>query len=197
MTTDAYWDELGIAWKAAETDVTALTPSLKANIRRQSLLIAVGGVGAATLSLAGFVIGPLTIWIGVTGGTWHFVVRGIAILVVAAMLAASARALSSVRATDNALALPDMIDLSIGRAVRMLRVIRLALLSCAIAGILGMVGAAIRSSISRPPAMSPLVDLALLALLAIGLALYRRGVRADLAKFEYLRRVLAEASEKV
>lgn len=194
MTTDAYWDELGIAWTAAEADIAALTPGLKLNLRRQSLLIAAGSICAAVLSIAGSIIGLSTIWIGVRSEAWHFVARGIGILVIAGILAVSARALSSVRATDNAMALPDMIDLSIGRAARTLLVIRFALLACAIAGILGIAGAAIRTSFSRPPAMSPLVDLALLALFAVGLLLYRREAQADLAKFQYLRRILPETS---
>jgi hypothetical protein len=147
------------------------------------------------LGVAGCVIGPITIWIGATTGAWHFIVRGVAILAVAIMLGAAASALASVRGGDGARALPEMIDLSIRRATRTLLVIRLALMACATVAILGVAGTAIRSALSRLPAMSPLIDLALLGLVALGLALYRRQVGTDLAKFEYLKRVLTGVAQ--
>ena len=62
-----------------------------------------------------------------------------------------------------------MIDLAIARAQRTLVTIRLGLYACAVAAVFGLVGTAIRTYLTRPPRMSPVVDLAVLVMVALGL----------------------------
>jgi len=112
MTTprDAYWDELGIAWCAIKPEVNVIAPRLKARLRRQSLLITAGLVIGLPLSAAGLLLGALTIWSGLTTGTWNFVTRGLAIGVISAIVAIAVSLLLPVRASEAARALSEMID---------------------------------------------------------------------------------------
>ena len=88
-----------------------------------------------------------------------------------------------------------MIDLAINRARRTLSLIRACLYSCAIAAVFGLVGTAVRTHFGRPPKMSPIVDIAVVALIALALFLYRNQIRIDLAKYTTLKRALAAHGE--
>ena len=84
-----------------------------------------------------------------------------------------------------------MIELAILRTQRTLAMIRLGFYACGVGGVFGLVGAATRAYLTRPPRMSPLIDLAILAIFALGLFLFGRRVRINLEKLRYLKRVLA------
>jgi hypothetical protein len=193
MTTpsDAYWDELGIAWCAINPDVDVIAARLKLRLRRQSLLITAGLVVGLSLSVAGFLLGVFTIWLGWTSGAWNFLTRGIALMAIALIVAVAASVLRPARASDGARALSEMIDLAITRAERILQTIRLGFYACAVAAVLGIVGAAIRTYLGKPPALSPIIDLAALAICALGLHLWSRHAKTTLAKFRYLKHALA------
>jgi hypothetical protein len=195
MTKDAYWDELGFAWCAIHPETGAIMPRLKSRLRRQSFLIAACLVTGLLLGIACALLGAFTLWSGWTSGTWNFVTRGGALVAVSAILSIAAFDLLPVLASDQARALPDMIDLTIARAEKLLVAIRLGLLACTIVAVLGLAGTAIRTYSGRPPAMSPIWDLAVLAALALGLFLYRRRVTVTLAKFQYLKEALAREDE--
>lgn len=189
--TEPYWDELGIAWVATVPETQAISPAVKKKLRRQSRLISAGVVLSASLSVVGLILGLATIWIGLTTGAWNFISRGIAVLAVAALAATATRALFPVRGSEEARSLSDMIDLSLLRARRSDLTITLGLYACAVAALFGLIGAAIRSQLSGPPKMSPIVDLAFVALVALALGLCRGRVRHTLVKFQYLQRALA------
>ena len=193
MTTsrDAYWDELGIAWCAIKPEVNVIAPRLKARLRRQSLLITAGLVIGLPFSAAGLLLGALTIWTGLTTGTWNFVTRGLAIGVISAIVAIAVSLLLPVRASEAARALSEMIELAIARAQRTLAMIRLGFYACAVAVVFGLIGTAIRAYLASPPRMSPVVDLAVLGVFALGLFLCSRRVRVNLEKLRYLKRALA------
>lgn len=193
MTTprDAYWDELGIAWRAIEPELAILAPRIKARLRRQSLSITAALVIGLPLSAAGFVLGLFTIWSGLATGTWNFVTRGVAIGLMSSMAAIALSMLLPVRASDAAGKLSEMLDLAIARAQRVLATIRLGYYACAIAAVFGLMGAATRTYLTRPPQLSPAVDLAVLAIFALGLFLCGRRVGVNLEKLRYLKRVLA------
>jgi hypothetical protein len=195
MTKDAYWDELGIAWCAIHPETDTVMPRLKSRLRRQSFLIAVCLIIGLLLGIASAVLGAFTLWIGWTGGAWNFVTRGFALLAVSVILAIASFSLLPVSASGQARALPDMIDLTIARAERMLVAIRLGFLACAVVAVLGLVGTEMRTYSGRPPALSPILDLAVLAIMALGLFLYNRHVTVMLAKFQYLKDVLAKDGE--
>jgi hypothetical protein len=189
-TTDAYWDELGVAWSAINPDINVIMPRLKSRLRRQSFLIRAGVTVGILLAAGGFIIGTLTIWKGLTTDTWNLVTRGIAILVISALVSMAMSLLLPVRASADVKALAEMINLAIARADRTLETIRLGFYACAIAAVLGLAGTAIRIYRSRPPSVSPVIDLAVLTIFALGLFLYARRTRVDLAKYRYLKKAL-------
>jgi hypothetical protein len=193
MTTssDPYWDELGVAWCAINPQVDVIMPRLRSRLRRQSLLIMAGLVLGLPLCVAGFLLGAFTIWRGWTTGTWNFVTRGVTLVAISALLSIALSRLLPVRAGDDARALSEMIDLAIARAARTLMTIRLGLYACAVAALLGLLGTVIRTYSARPPAMSPIVDLAVLAIFAMGLFFYGRNTRIHLEKMKHLKRALA------
>lgn len=187
---DAYWDELGVAWCAINPDINVIAPRLKARLRRQSLLIMAALVTGAPLSAAGLLLGVLTIWSGWTTGTWNFVTRGIAIGAVSVILAIAVSLLLPLRAGDAARAVSEMIDLAIARARRTLVTIRLGFFACAVAAVFGLAGTVIRIYRAGPPQFSPVVDLAVLVMFALGLLLCERHIRRTLKQLCALKHAL-------
>jgi hypothetical protein len=187
----AFWDDLGFAWQVAEPERGLIVPRLSERLRRQSLLIALGIAGGVLLAGAGALLGAFTLWIGWSAGAWNFIPRGIAILAISTIVALATASLWPVRASDNARALPDMLQLTVGRLAGTLRIIQLGLVACFTAAVLGLLGAAVRMYFFRAPTVSPVLDLALLAAVAIGLALYRKRVSNELLRFRYLQEALS------
>jgi hypothetical protein len=66
----------------------------------------------------------------------------------------------------------------------------LGLAACAVGAVMGLVGTAIRTRASGPPLMSPIVDLVLLALSAVGLFAWGRNVRFQLGRLRAVKRAL-------
>jgi hypothetical protein len=115
---------------------------------------------------------------------------------ISVILAIAVSLLLAMRASDDARAVSDMIDLAIARALRTLLLIRLGLYACTIAAVLGLVGTAIRTYLTGPPRMSPVVDLAVLVMFATGLFICRRHIRVDLEKLRALKHALAMDGER-
>jgi hypothetical protein len=193
-SSDAYWDELGVAWCAIDPDISVVAQRLGARLRRQSRWITAALVIGLPLGAAGVLLGATTIWSGWHSGTWNFVTRGIAIIAMSAILTLAVSSLLSVR-SGGAGGLSEMIDLAVGRAQRTLVLIRAGLYACAIAAVFGLVGTAIRTHLAAPPRMSPIVDLAVLALVALALFLYGRQVKVELWKYRTLRGALEVKAE--
>ena len=191
MTTDAYWDELGIAWTATVPNLTEFAPNLTIRFRRQIWLFRTGFLASIVLGLTGLILGLWTTWLGITHGLWNFAIRGPAIVIIGLLALAAAHAFWSRGAMDDGCPVSEMIDLAIIRAKRLLLVVRLSLSACGVAAVFGVAGAMMRSHFARPPHLSPVVDVILLALAMTVLALCGRSVKVDLAKFEYLKRALA------
>jgi hypothetical protein len=190
MTKDPYWDELGIAWVTFDPSLSDLTPALESRARRELWLFRAGIVIAAGFSSTGLLLGTWTIWLGVTSGAWNFAIRGIAILIIALLAAIAGRAFWLENASNDAGPVAQMINLAVARAKRLLLTIRLGLFACAVAAVFGVIGTAVRSQLSKPPNLSPIIDLVLLALAAVSLSLYGHWIKAELAKFEYIKQVL-------
>jgi len=187
---DAYWDELGVSWCAVDPESAILGPRFQARLRRQSLLITAALVMGLPLSAVGVVLGLFTIWIGWTTGAWNFVARGVALESMSAMLAMGVSQLLPIRTGDVARPVSDMLDLAIARAQRTLIAIRLGLIACAVAAVCGLGGTAIRTYLTGPPRMSPLIDLSVLVIFALGLVAYRRRLKINLEKLRALERAL-------
>ena len=182
---------LGVAWCAINPQIDLIAPRLKARLRRQCFLITASIVAGFPLVAAGMVLALFTIWHGWVTGTWNLVIRGVAIVAMSMILLFAVLRQLPVRASDAARALPEMIELSIMRAQRTLRVIQLGFYACAVAAAFGLVGTAIRMSLTKPPRMSPVVDLAVLMAFALGLFFHRRNVKVHLEKMRALNHALA------
>jgi hypothetical protein len=193
-SSDDYWDELGVTWCAIDPDTSAIKPRLEARLRRQTEWITAGLVIGLPLGVAGVLLGVVTICLGFLG-PWNFVTRGIAILAMSVILTLAVWSLQPVRSVDTTRALSQMIDLAIDRGHRTLSVIRAGLYTCAIAAVFGLVGTAIRTHLGNPPKMSPIIDLVIVALIALALFLYGRQIRVEGAKYRTLKRALAVDAE--
>lgn len=188
---DPFWDELGVAWAAINPEIAVIMPRLHARIRRQSIFNTAGLILGLPLSLGAFVLGAYSVWIGWINGVWNFVTRGVALVAIAAVLSLAMWSMRHFSAGGGARSLSDMLDFAITRCEKTLFAVRLGFYACGVAALFGLVGAAIRAHLSRPPVLSPLIDLALLAIFALGLFLYGRRTQGDLAKYRYLKRVFA------
>jgi hypothetical protein len=193
---DKYWDELGVAWRAIELDAEVIGPRLQSRLRRQSLLIRSAIVAGVPFGAFGILLGVMTIRLAWVTGAWYFIARGTAIGIIAALLLTTSLALVGVRGDANARSLAEMLDLAIRRARKSLLVIRLSLLSCAIAAAFGIAGAIFRARAGRPPTLSPVVDVAILVLVAVSLLVYRQRATASLSKLRYLEQLVASDPSK-
>ena len=198
MTTrePAYWDTLGVAWTAIDPDIAVIAPRIKARLRLQSVGIRIGLLSGAVVAPTSFALGCYTIWHGFTTGAWHFVTRGIAILVISALVAMAIAAWLPVRASEAAHSLSDMLELAIARARRMLMMTRLGLSACAVAALFGLAGFLLRSNVAGPPALSPIIDLLILALFAGGLVLYGDRAKMLAMQLRALKRVLTTGDDR-
>lgn len=188
---DAYWDELGIAWTAIEPDLRASMPRMKRQLRWQTLSLAAVTFGGVPVGIAGGVLGVWTIWLGLSTGIWNFATRGAAILVISLLIAGAGwSSRSTLR--DNTETLSAMVELTLLRAEKWHLAIRLGYASCVVAATLGMIGYGIRVHFGKPPAMSPVEPMVVLAGLGLVLVLLHRSVRRRIAKYRYLRRLLQE-----
>jgi len=193
---DPFWDELGVAWVAINPELAVIMPRLQSRLRRQSILITASLIFGLPLTLATFLLGGYTIWRGWSTGAWNFLTRGVALVAIAAILSRAMSSLWRVGTGTDASALSEMLDLAIIRAERTLLVIRLGFYAYGGAALFGLVGTAIRAYLSRPPAVSPLVDLAVLAIIALGFFLLSRRTASDLEKYKYLKRALTPEGEQ-
>jgi hypothetical protein len=193
-TPDAFWEELGVTWCAIDPNVGIIASRLEARLRRQSRWMTAVVVLGLPLGAAGVLLGVGTIGIGLLGA-WNFVTRGIAIVAMSTIITLAVYSLVPVISQGITRPLSQMIDLAIERAQRTLSLIRAGLYSCVIAAVFGLVGTAIRTHLGRPPKMSPIVDLVIVALIALALFLYGRQIRIELGKYRALRQALAVDAE--
>ncbi|HLI16696.1 MAG TPA: hypothetical protein VKV22_00310 [Rhodanobacteraceae bacterium] len=189
--SDAYWDNLGIAWAAINPDPRVLTTRIKRRLRRQTLSVAAAILGGIPLGIAGVVLGIWTIWAGLSTETWNFATRGAAIVLISLLVISVIWSLKNVL-KDNTESLSAMMELTLLRAEKWQFATRLGYVACVVAAVLGMIGYGIRVHSGKPPVMSPIEPLVLLAALAVGLFLFHRVLHDHIAKFRYLKRLLLE-----
>jgi hypothetical protein len=193
-SSDADWDELGVTWCAIDPDVSVIASRLASRLRRQSRWMTAVVVIGLPLGAAGVLLGVGTIGVGLLGA-WNFVTRGIAIVAMSTILAFAVYSLVPVMSQGTTRPLSEMIDLAVERAQKTLSLIRAGLYSCVIAAVFGLVGTAIRTHFGRPPKISPIIDLVVLALIALVLLLCRRQVRLEVGKYRTLKQALAVDAE--
>lgn len=187
---DAYWDDLGVAWRAVDPDLERVSPLLQARLRRQSFVITTALTLGLPLCGAGIVLGLITIERGWETATWNFVTRGIAITVISGLLFRAIAFFLPLRAHTNIRTLPEMLDIARARIRRTLLLIRIAMLACAIAAVFGIAGTVIRTHAGSPPRLSPIIDLIVIVLVALCLWLYARTLPPETRKLDYLRGTL-------
>ncbi|HZQ42694.1 MAG TPA: hypothetical protein VFA99_05550 [Acidobacteriaceae bacterium] len=188
---NAYWDNLGVAWRASSSDIQRVTPLLQARLRRQAFGIGISVTLGLPLCVAALVLGILTIWHGWTAGIWNFVTRGTAIVLISALLIRALTSFLPFRARTGTQSLADMLEIASARIRRTLFLIGAAIAACVISAAFGLAGAALRIHAGSPPHLSPFIDLAIIALIIAFLWLYARTLSAEADKFEYLQRTLA------
>jgi hypothetical protein len=171
---------------ASEASVTVLRAALRRQSRLLGAAIAAGGVTGA----AGLALGSITLWQGWTLGAWNFAARGTGIVIVSGLVLLAVRGLLPVRSSSRAGSVQELVDLGLERTVRAIRAVRLGLAACVVAGAFGLAGAAIRYAAGNPPAVSPVVDLAVLLVGACAMLLVGFGVYGSLARFARLRRII-------
>jgi hypothetical protein len=189
-STDAYWDELGVAWRAVNPDMNVISSRIRLRLRSQAACAYALVIFGVPLSIAALALGAFTIWKGFSAGAWNFVVRGIAVIVIGLLLGFAGWS-QRIGARAETSTLAQMIDLAIVRAQKLRQAVVVGICICAVAAAFGLLGYAIRSHIGRAPAMSPFEPLTLLALLSTALLLYVRRASDDLKKLRYLQRALA------
>lgn len=188
-STDAYWDQLGVAWRAFNPDSNAIAQRLRLRLRSQAMCANVLAFLGIPLSVATLALGVFTIWIGFSSGAWNFVTRGVALVAIAALLAcASWSQRIGVRADTSTLA--QMLDLVLLRTRKLRKATVMGIAMCAVAAVFGVAGYAIRIRIGHAPAMSPLEPLALLGLSSVALILYARRGADEIRRLSYLKRAL-------
>ncbi len=188
---NAYWDNLGVAWRATSSDIQQVTPLLQARLRRQAFGIGISVTLGLPLCVAALVLGILTIWHGWTSGTWNFVTRGTAIVLVSALLIRALSSFLPFSARTGIQTLSDMLEIASARIRRTLFLIGTAIAACVISAAFGVAGTVIRIHAGSPPHVSPFIDLTITALVIAFLWLYARILSAEADKFEYLQRTLA------
>ena len=189
--SDAYWDELGVAWRAIEPASEAVAPRLKARLRWQAVCSVAIMIVGTQLGVVGAVLGTVTIYLGWSGAALHFVTRGIGIIVMSCLLFWATWALRT--GSDAAKSsLADMLHIAAVHTEKSIRVIKIAYCLCATAAVFGLVGFVIRVRTGNPPVISPFVWLMLLALVSVVLFQYQRRLEDSLMRLRHLRATLIE-----
>lgn len=189
---DAFWDELGVSWRASIRDVGLISSGLEARLRLQSALLTAGTLAGATVSLLGFGLAAWTLWIGWSTQTWHFLTRGATLLTVSFLAVMAALALRARNGVETR-SLGEMLQVSIARTERLIRAADLGCYSLVILALGGTVGYVLRVRLGRPPAVSPVENLLALAIVGLALLWYRRTQAFALRKYRHLSQVFGPA----
>lgn len=168
-------------------------------VTRQVVTLTLDGFGAGEIATAldstfGAAVGVFTVRQGWRLGALNFGVRGLAVLIVAGILWGMVATLWNARRADDVRSLSQFAELGFARAQRNRRAVVLGLTGCAVAAILGVIGTVLRAASDHPAALSPFIDLAVLALVAIIVEALRRRFHGEEARFDYLRKELRDAS---
>jgi len=186
---DAFWDELGVSWRASTADVRLISPRLEARLRLQGALLTAGTLAGAAVSLLSFGLAAWTLWIGWSTQTWHFLTRG-ATLVTVSLLALMATLALRARNGVETRSLLEMLQVSTARTERLVRAADLACYSLVIVALGGLAGYVLRMRLARPPAVSPVEDLLALAIVGLALLWYRQTQVFALRRYRHLIKVL-------
>ena len=176
--TDAYWNELGIAWRAHEPEAALVASRLGPAVKRQAIMVKAAALLGLPAGVLGLGLAAWTIWAGVSGHAWNFLTRGATLGVVAVIALVGVGALRAALKGEGR-SVREMLDLAILRAQRLVQAASLGCAALAVLAVGGLAGYVIRTRLSGPPRTSPVEALLALAVLALILAWTRASqVRA-------------------
>lgn len=190
---NAFWDELGVSWRASVRDPGLVSSRLESRLKVQSALLIAGAIAAAALGVLGFGLAAWTLWIGWNNHIWNFITRGATIAAVSLLAIVASLAL---RTGDRieARSLREMLQASITRAEHLIRAIDLACYSLVILAVGGMIGYALRIRLHRPPAVSPVEDLLVLCVAGLALIWFRWNQARTLTRHQHIMRAFDSSS---
>ena len=186
---DAYWDELGIAWRAQEPEAALVASRLEPALKLQAALVRSAALLGLPCGVLGLGLAGWTVWAGVSGHAWNFVTRGLTLGVVAAMALVAAAALRAALKGESR-SLRERLDLAILRAERLMQAASLGCAALAVLAVGGLAGYAIRARLGRPPQASPVEALLALAVLALILAWTRASQSRARERYQRVARAL-------
>lgn len=182
---DAFWDDLGVAWRASIPDAGLVSSRLEARFRLQSALLTGGTIVGSVTSLLCAGLAVWALWVGWSSPTWNFLTRGVtlaAVSVLAVMATLALRARDGMRTRS----LRETLQASIVGIERLIRAADMACYAMVILAFGGTVGYAIRMHLARPPAVPLAEDLLALAVAGLVLGWYRRSQVHTLRKYRHL-----------
>jgi hypothetical protein len=191
---DAFWDELGVSWRASIRDPALVSSRLETRLKLQSALLTAGRSAAISLGVLGFGLAAWTLWIGWTGQVWNFITRGITVAAISLLAILASLAL---RARDRleTRSLQESLRLSITRSERLIRATDLACYSLVILAVGGMIGYALRTRFGRPPAVPPVEDLLVLSVAGLALLWFRRSQARALRRHQHILKAFRSGDE--
>jgi hypothetical protein len=191
---DAFWDELGISWRASIRDAGLISSRLEARLKLQSALLTAGTVAGSAFSLLGLGLAGWTLWVGWSGHIWHFLTRGATLAIVSLLALVATLALRERNGAETR-SLREMLQLSIARTERLIRVADLGCYSVVILAIGGTIGYALRIRSGHPAAVPLWQDLLAVAVVGVALFWYGRSQAHALRKYRYLSQALGSGDE--
>lgn len=191
---DAFWDELGVSWRASIPDAGLISSRLEARLRLQSVLLTAGIIAGCAIGLLGLGLAGWALWIGSSAHAWNFLTRGLTLATVS-LLAIMATLALRARGGMETRSLHEMLKVSIARTERLVSAADLAFCAVVILALGGMAGYALRTRLARAPAVSPVEDLLALALVGLALVWYRLSQAHTLRKYRHLSQVFGSGDE--
>lgn len=191
---DAFWDELGVSWRASIRDPGLVSSRLEGRLKLQSALLSAGTTAAISLGVFGFGLAAWTLWVGWTGQVWNFITRGVTVAAISLLAMMAGLALRT-RDRLETRSLQEMLRVSITRTERLIRATDLACYSLAILAVGGMIGYALRIEFGRPPAVSPVEDLLVLSIAGLALVWFRRSQARALRRHQHIMKAFRSADE--
>ena len=191
---DAFWDELGVSWRASVRDPGLVSSRVEARLKLQSALLTAGTIAATSLGVLGFGLAAWTLWIGWTGQVWSFITRGVTVAAIS-LLAIMASLAFRTRDRLETRSLQNMLRFSITRTERLIRATDLACYSLVILAVGGMMGYALRIRFGRPPAVSPVEDLLVLSVAGLALLWFRRSQARALRRHQHIMKAFRSGEE--
>ena len=191
---DAFWNELGVSWRASIPDAGLMAFGLELRLKRQSTRLIAGSMLAGAVGLAGLLLAAWALWMGWSSHAWNFLTRG-ATLAVVSLLAVMAGQSLRARSAADARSLREKLQLCIAWTQGLVRAADLGCCALMVLALGGTIGYALRIRLDRPPAVPLIEDLLALGIVGLALLWYRHSQAHELRRYRHLRQVFDSADE--